>query len=89
MLDLLDFSAIHLRVGGRLVYWFPTTPEYTDDDLPQHPSLELVGNSEQSFGKWSRRLITMEKISNQAGKAFQLSSAPAHSKFRENYFNEI
>ncbi|KAL1916287.1 uncharacterized protein VTP21DRAFT_5904 [Calcarisporiella thermophila] len=60
---LLEFAAKFLKVGGRLVYWLPTLPEeYTPEDVPLHPSMRLVANSEQSFGKWARRLITMEKV---------------------------
>ncbi|KAF7728275.1 hypothetical protein EC973_006449 [Apophysomyces ossiformis] len=62
LIDLLNFAAEHLRVGGRLVYWLPTVvDEYSNTDVPEHPSMLLVSNSEQNFGPWSRRLITMEK----------------------------
>ncbi|OAD75428.1 hypothetical protein PHYBLDRAFT_132663, partial [Phycomyces blakesleeanus NRRL 1555(-)] len=62
LIDLLNFAAEHLRVGGRLVYWLPTVvDEYSNNDVPQHPSMKLLSNSEQNFGQWSRRLITMEK----------------------------
>ncbi|RCH79166.1 hypothetical protein CU098_001341, partial [Rhizopus stolonifer] len=61
--DLLRFSAQHLVLGGRLVYWLPTVvDEYSITDLPEHPCMTLVSNSEQNFGQWSRRLITMKKI---------------------------
>ncbi|KAI8371990.1 S-adenosyl-L-methionine-dependent methyltransferase [Choanephora cucurbitarum] len=60
--DLLDFAAQNLTLGGRLVYWLPTVvDEYSNEDVPQHPCMILVSNSEQNFGQWSRRLITMEK----------------------------
>ncbi|KAJ1675627.1 hypothetical protein EV182_000894 [Spiromyces aspiralis] len=63
IVDLLEFAAIHLTVGGRLVYWVPTvTEEYQLEDIPTHPAFELVANSEQQFGSWSRRLVTMKKI---------------------------
>eukprot|EP01128_Nolandella_sp_AFSM9_P005094 TRINITY_DN2415_c0_g1_i2.p1 TRINITY_DN2415_c0_g1~~TRINITY_DN2415_c0_g1_i2.p1 ORF type:complete len:472 (-),score=51.50 TRINITY_DN2415_c0_g1_i2:264-1652(-) len=62
--DLIEFSARTLVHGGHLSYWLPTTPGYTDADLPTHPCLEVVSNSEQPLNKrWSRRLITMKKIS--------------------------
>ena len=62
IVDLLKFAAIQLTVGGRLVYWVPTvTEDYQLEDIPIHPALRLVANSEQSFGNWCRRLITMEK----------------------------
>ncbi|KAK1935506.1 tRNA (guanine(10)-N2)-methyltransferase [Phytophthora citrophthora] len=62
MKDLLEFSAQTLREGGRLVYLLPTTYEYTDADLPRHPSLQVIANSEQKLTKkYARRLITMVK----------------------------
>jgi tRNA (guanine10-N2)-methyltransferase len=63
--DLLEFAAENLRDGGRLVYWYPHDPrEYGgDSDLPTHPRLKMVGNSEQPLRpSWSRRLITMQKL---------------------------
>ncbi|DAZ93518.1 TPA: hypothetical protein N0F65_002444 [Lagenidium giganteum] len=62
MNDLLTFAAHTLREGGRLVYLLPTTYEYTDNDLPRHPSLHVISNSEQKLTKkYARRLITMIK----------------------------
>ncbi|CAH0473483.1 unnamed protein product [Peronospora belbahrii] len=62
MTDLMEFSAQTLREGGRLVYLLPTTYEYTDADLPRHPCLQLLANSEQKLTKkYARRLITMVK----------------------------
>ncbi|CAB4489233.1 tRNA guanosine-2'-O-methyltransferase [Rhizophagus irregularis] len=61
--DLLEFAARFLVLGGRLVYWLPTlVDEYSSSDLPEHSSMRLVSNSEQNFGQWSRRLVTMEKF---------------------------
>ncbi|CAL8463394.1 g2928 [Coccomyxa elongata] len=62
--DLLDVSARLLRMGGRLVYFLPAAPEvYREEEIPQHPSLRLVANSEQVLNaRYSRRLITMEKV---------------------------
>ncbi|GIL78953.1 hypothetical protein Vretimale_203 [Volvox reticuliferus] len=62
--DLLDLSARLLVVGGRLVYFLPATPEtYDEAEIPQHPALKLVANSEQILtSRYSRRLITMEKV---------------------------
>ena len=63
MRDLLDLAARTLRVGGRLVYLLPCMrAEYSEDDLPAHPCLEQVANSEQVLSsKMSRRLITLVK----------------------------
>jgi len=61
--DLLNFSARTLVLGGRLVYWIPTTNTYQPSDIPKHPCFNLISNCEQVINtKWSRRLITMEKI---------------------------
>ncbi|CAH1183253.1 unnamed protein product [Phaedon cochleariae] len=61
--DLLSFSAKHLRVGGRLVCWFPVFREdYDENYLPSHPCLELVANNEQTLTKvTSRHLLTYKK----------------------------
>uniref|UniRef100_A0A6B2L2W8 tRNA (guanine(10)-N(2))-methyltransferase n=1 Tax=Arcella intermedia TaxID=1963864 RepID=A0A6B2L2W8_9EUKA len=62
MADLLDFAARNLVVGGYLVYWLPTTNDYKPSDIPTHPCLELIANSEQPMStKWRRRLITVKK----------------------------
>ncbi|GAA6029717.1 hypothetical protein JCM8097_001017 [Rhodosporidiobolus ruineniae] len=59
---LVTFSLYLLKPGGRLVFFLPTdNAEYSDVDIPSIPGLKLISNSSQSFGKWARRLITMEK----------------------------
>ncbi|GAA5821891.1 hypothetical protein JCM11251_004765 [Rhodosporidiobolus azoricus] len=59
---LVTYSLYMLKPGGRLVFFLPTdNAEYSDVDIPSVPGLKLVSNSSQSFGKWARRLITMEK----------------------------
>lgn len=61
--DLLDLAARMLELGGRLVYLLPTTYDFTDEDLPRHPCLAAVANSEQPLNqKMGRRLITMAKV---------------------------
>lgn len=60
--DLLASAARMLVMGGRLVFWMPSTLEYKESDLPRHPCLRLVSNSLQQLNlRWGRRLITMEK----------------------------
>lgn len=46
------------------MYFFPSTQEtYDPKDVPSHPMLKCLFNSEQFIStKYSRRLITMEKI---------------------------
>ncbi|XP_067213095.1 tRNA (guanine(10)-N2)-methyltransferase homolog isoform X2 [Linepithema humile] len=62
--DLLCFSARHLKLDGRLVCWYPLfRDQYTEDQLPAHPCLELVANSEQVLSNYtSRRLLTYKKF---------------------------
>lgn len=61
-LDLLQTAAQMLRIGGRLVFWAPSTVEYRESDLPHHPCFRLVANSLQQITlRWGRRLLTMEK----------------------------
>eukprot|EP01064_Diplonema_japonicum_P014211 TRINITY_DN21771_c0_g1_i1.p1 TRINITY_DN21771_c0_g1~~TRINITY_DN21771_c0_g1_i1.p1 ORF type:complete len:528 (+),score=109.54 TRINITY_DN21771_c0_g1_i1:74-1657(+) len=60
--DLVDKAAKLLTVGGRLVYWHPTTTSYTQSELPKNPCLQIVGDIEQSVTiRLKRHLITMEK----------------------------
>eukprot|EP00842_Homolaphlyctis_polyrhiza_P002358 jgi/Hompol1/3122/HPOL_003125-RA len=98
IVDLVSFAASHLVPGGRLVFWLPTMNEqYEPQDIPTHSRLVLIANSEQSFGKWSRRLITMEKIApseaDQAAADAKRAAATnaglkeaGHANFREKYF---
>ncbi|KAJ3280091.1 hypothetical protein HK104_000910 [Borealophlyctis nickersoniae] len=99
IVDLIDFAAKFLVPGGRLVYWLPTvTDEYKPEDVPGHPLFRLIANSEQNFGKWARRLITMEKIRGPpvvdntgrrvAEGSYAPPSDPAHARFRERYFEK-
>lgn len=61
--DLLNFAAKVLVMGGRLVFWLPTTNDFKSSDLPDHPCFKLITNSSQFLSlKYSRRLITMEKV---------------------------
>lgn len=58
----MDFAANSLRMGGRLVYLLPTTPDFKEEELPSHPCLRLHAVSEQVLRhNFSRLLITMVK----------------------------
>lgn len=60
---LITYSLYLLKPGGRLVFFLPTdNADYKDVDVPDVPGLKLISNSSQDFGKWARRLITMEKV---------------------------
>jgi hypothetical protein len=58
----LSFAAAYS--GGRLVFFLPATPEaYHEEELPVHPVLQMVENTEQPLtSRYSRRLITMVKV---------------------------
>lgn len=63
VIDLILFAAQHLRVGGYLGFWHPTSDNYTDEELPRHPSLEVISNTPQRLSlKVVRRLIIMKKF---------------------------
>ncbi|OJJ49380.1 hypothetical protein ASPZODRAFT_23620 [Penicilliopsis zonata CBS 506.65] len=61
--DILNFAARSLVTDGRLSMWMPTA---SDEDgelaIPKHPNLEVISVSVQSFGNWSRRLITYKRL---------------------------
>ncbi|KAK6628512.1 hypothetical protein RUM43_002327 [Polyplax serrata] len=88
-MDLLKFASKHLKVGGRLVSWIPINKkDYSDTNLPQHPCLKIVANSEQSLTAFtSRRLLTWEKISDEesvsdSSRVYEIFPFG----FREHYF---
>ncbi|XP_028327486.1 tRNA (guanine(10)-N(2))-methyltransferase TRMT11 [Gouania willdenowi] len=96
--DLLNFSAEHLVIGGRLVYWLPVyRPEYCDEVVPLHPCLRLISNCEQTLSSHtSRRLITMEKIKDpeELDSLAHLSDPrfspyQGHNAFRQKYFSGL
>ncbi|CEH15042.1 trna isopentenyltransferase [Ceraceosorus bombacis] len=65
--DLIETSSKLLIEGGRLVFWLPTI--FSEDgkndqsvSLPAHPAFRLVAHSMQDFGRWGRRLVTMELL---------------------------
>lgn len=87
LIDLLTFAARFLKVGGRLVFWMPTTQDYHPLDIPSHPCLKPISNSSQQFGNWARRLVTMEKTTQYMGEALEIRKEnPAHKNFRDVYF---
>ncbi|EDW34634.1 GL21470 [Drosophila persimilis] len=91
--DLLEFSAKHLKLGGRLVCWLPFHREdYDEAMLPHHKHLRLVANSEQPLtGNTSRRLLTYEKSSEYShaeASEPRITHVPTPSEdFRDRYFN--
>uniref|UniRef100_A0A673CNY8 tRNA (guanine(10)-N(2))-methyltransferase TRMT11 n=1 Tax=Sphaeramia orbicularis TaxID=375764 RepID=A0A673CNY8_9TELE len=96
--DLLNFSAHHLVMGGRLVYWLPVyRPEYCEEMVPLHPCLRLISNCEQTLSSHtSRRLITMEKVKEpeELDSLAHLSDPrfspyQGHNAFREKYFSGL
>ncbi|KAH9817486.1 hypothetical protein DFH28DRAFT_1081167 [Melampsora americana] len=86
---LLEFSLRMLKPNGRLVYWLPTvTDDYKACDVPQIDGMKLVSNSCQDFGKWQRRLITMQKLSDPLSiksPTQPLKGTLGHTNFRERY----
>ena len=62
--DILSFAWETLVEGGRLSFWMPTANEEEGEDLriPSHPGLRLVSCCVQPFNKWSRRLLTYDRL---------------------------
>jgi tRNA (guanine10-N2)-methyltransferase len=60
---LLEAAAKHLRIGGRLVFWQPTTEYGEFSDEVKHPVLRLLyAPLERIHDSWSRRLVVMVKV---------------------------
>uniref|UniRef100_A0A5S6R2U9 tRNA (guanine(10)-N(2))-methyltransferase TRMT11 n=1 Tax=Trichuris muris TaxID=70415 RepID=A0A5S6R2U9_TRIMR len=64
LLDLLNFAATYLKIGGRLVYWFPVgLSECNVSAYPQHPCLLQACCCLQSLsGLHGRVLLAMVKL---------------------------
>eukprot|EP00301_Raphidiophrys_heterophryoidea_P016827 c26498_g1_i1.p1 GENE.c26498_g1_i1~~c26498_g1_i1.p1 ORF type:complete len:446 (-),score=86.47 c26498_g1_i1:12-1298(-) len=89
--NLLNEAAIKLKVNGRLVFLFPcVTGHFQLDDLPRHPNLKLISVSEQVLStRLSRRLVTMEKISEPpAGNTLVLDPATQRYNIRNILYPE-
>ncbi|KAI4477978.1 PREDICTED: tRNA (guanine(10)-N2)-methyltransferase homolog isoform X1 [Polistes canadensis] len=84
--DLLNFAAKHLKVTGRLVCWYPIFRDhYSTNQLPKHPCLRLIANSEQVLSNYtSRRLLTYEKV-KEPQETDDINST-CLTDFREKYF---
>ncbi|XP_011634259.1 tRNA (guanine(10)-N2)-methyltransferase homolog [Pogonomyrmex barbatus] len=84
--DLLCFSAKHLKFYGRLVCWYPLfRDQYAEDQLPAHPCLDLIANSEQILSNYtSRRLLTYKKVKEP--EVTDESIIMNLTDFREKYF---
>lgn len=85
--DLLKYSAKHLTMNGRIVFFLPCLKDiYNDKMIPQHSALKLISNSEQKLqGITSRRLLTYEKIAEE-GELIN-NELLEGLNFRESYFN--
>ncbi|KAL4703207.1 hypothetical protein ACJJTC_004883 [Scirpophaga incertulas] len=87
--DLLRFAAEHLIPGKRLVCWYPVVrSEYKEEELPCHPCLTLVSNSEQVLSQMTaRRLLTFERRDVLSPNlCVTLTPTTAMYNFRETYF---
>lgn len=90
--DLLDYAAKILVDGGRLVFWLPTVNEdYSTVDLPQRSDMQLLANSTQNFGRWSRRLLTYAKKGQlvEPGRRLERMRQPGHLDFRHKYYSRF
>lgn len=87
--SILSYAASVLVPNGRLVYWLPTTLEYSPDDVPTHPALKLIHNNEQPLTiRMSRRLITMRRLSHdeeiESRKKMELQGKQSNGKSNED-----
>lgn len=64
------------------MFWMPSSPElYSEEELPQHPMLSLLHNSQQVLSsRYGRRLITMVKT-----RPYDSAAAAAFKQEREGY----
>ncbi|KAJ9447136.1 tRNA (guanine(10)-N2)-methyltransferase-like protein [Diplonema papillatum] len=85
--DIVDRAAKLLTVGGRLVYWHPTTTAYTRAELPTNPCLQILSDSGQSVTiKLKRRLVVMEK--NRSWTASDTTTEPVQVEEVDFHFRK-
>ncbi|CAK7201773.1 hypothetical protein SEUCBS139899_004488 [Sporothrix eucalyptigena] len=103
--DLMRFATDTLVDNGRLSFWMPTANDQSQElPIPTHPCLELVSVCTQVFNKWSRRLITYQRLPNSEVDAEALAAAMAAAviapklkgqtandlnPFRKSYFSKF
>ncbi|KAH8911302.1 tRNA guanosine-2'-O-methyltransferase [Coniochaeta sp. PMI_546] len=99
--DILQFSAQTLVDYGRLSFWMPTAnDEEQEIAIPSHPYMEVVVVCTQPFNKWSRRLITYQRLPDakvdpnamreRAGRALDVGvTADELNPFRRGYFTKF
>ncbi|ORY25087.1 S-adenosyl-L-methionine-dependent methyltransferase [Naematelia encephala] len=101
-LDLVLLARYLLVPRGRLVFFLPTvTEEYDAIDIPVVEGmreLKVGDGSVQDFGKWGRRLITMEKTAEDDGEMPKFEDQdinsladklPAHHDFARRYYERF
>jgi len=91
--DLLIFAQSHLRLKGRLVFWFPVArdelKEFGKKLYPRHSGFELKFDCEQTLNtRTSRILLVYEKISHEKDTHLTNDSEvhQLRNGFRELYF---
>ncbi|KAL8865005.1 MAG: hypothetical protein Q9174_007125 [Haloplaca sp. 1 TL-2023] len=93
--DILAFAAGALVVGGRLSLWMPTANDEEELGVPRHKCLEVRSVCVQGFNKWSRRLLTYQRLRDEDVKDDQPSrsrrteegaTANDLNSFRKRYF---
>ncbi|XP_059429974.1 uncharacterized protein LOC132163628 [Corylus avellana] len=85
--DLLDLAAKMLRMGGRLVFFYPVLrdDDHVENHFPEHPCFKLIATSEQILSsRYSRVLLTMVKISSYTEEIAETARLQ-HIEFRENH----
>lgn len=86
--DILDFAFVVLVDNGRLSMWMPCA----DDEnvhlaIPSHPGLELLATCVQPFNKWSRRLLTYERMAGYSMKTPERPDKPQPNGTSANELN--
>ncbi len=88
--DLLDFSARNLKIKGRLVYWLPIvhgrnrSETLSRKNIPEHPSFKIISYPKQTFPKWTRFMVIMEKTL----PYIKMEDKISFSDFREGYYSK-
>jgi tRNA (guanine10-N2)-methyltransferase len=61
--DLMEFAVLHLRSGGRLVFWLPLIRDTNHEPrIPHHANLTLISKCEQLFNQCMAHLISVSNV---------------------------
>lgn len=88
-IDLINFAARTLKIGGRLTFWLPVALDQVDSHKITHDDLEFFSKSiEPLSGRTGRQLWVFEKVRKFSGESavFESTFYKETNNFRELHY---